>query len=425
MADKRAGGFWRIILLLLCALVLGSAIGLYLGWDVWPVYWFNAAPSDLTLEGQLDYVVLAADSYAITNDLETAQLRLFELTDEDTSWNQVANLGAFAAQYEASQGRVSSAERVDALSEAIGWDSTAVEIYEHPSEADNQTLLLILGGAALLGLVGIVLIWPRQKKERLVAAEVTTPSDVAPVSKRPLSKREKSSSEATPVIALPTDEPAEGESLIDKASAMFAEPVVNEDVPAADEQPVLSEIEVQPVPNSEVKDSSALDEILTIMNGYAGEEDVAESEQPPQRETAHYALGDDDYAVSFNIEGVEGTFLGECGVNVAEVLASTSLQHVVAFEVWVFDRSDVQTVSQLLCSEWAMYDTDMRVLLESRGELVAAQEGTTITLERLSTVVTFTVTKVVMGQEAGLPPDAWFERLDVDVQIDIKQAPSV
>jgi len=56
--------------------VLGLLIGLAIGWGLWPVQWTNATPADLRSDFQETYVLLVAEEYAETQDLEKARQRL-------------------------------------------------------------------------------------------------------------------------------------------------------------------------------------------------------------------------------------------------------------------------------------------------------------------------------------------------------------
>jgi len=64
---------------MLIALVLGILFGLLLGWQVWPVTWYNTDPSDLRIEHQTNYVLMAAEAFAQTGNSEQARLRLGQL----------------------------------------------------------------------------------------------------------------------------------------------------------------------------------------------------------------------------------------------------------------------------------------------------------------------------------------------------------
>jgi len=57
-------------------LIAGMVIGLIaLGWGVWPVKWTDAAPTDLQIDYQRDYLCMVIDSYIRNQDDELVQLR--------------------------------------------------------------------------------------------------------------------------------------------------------------------------------------------------------------------------------------------------------------------------------------------------------------------------------------------------------------
>lgn len=58
------------------AAVLGLLVGLAVGWWLWPVEWTNATPAQLRSDFQEAYVLLVAEDYAETGNLETARDRL-------------------------------------------------------------------------------------------------------------------------------------------------------------------------------------------------------------------------------------------------------------------------------------------------------------------------------------------------------------
>lgn len=94
-----------------------------------------------------------------------------------------------------------------------------------------------------------------------------------------------------------------------------------------------------------------------------------------------YHLGDKHYDDCFSIETSARDFLGECGVGVSEMLGEGDLSAATAFEVWLFDKSDIRTVTKVLMSEYAYYDENLRAKLAPKGELVLAEPGTVVTLE--------------------------------------------
>lgn len=58
------------------AAILGLLLGLAIAWGLWPVQWTNATPAHLRSDFQQTYVLLVAEDYAQTGDLERARERL-------------------------------------------------------------------------------------------------------------------------------------------------------------------------------------------------------------------------------------------------------------------------------------------------------------------------------------------------------------
>lgn len=70
------GNLGRTVGLLLLGLLLGTGLGLFIGWGVWPTEFTDANPAVLHEEYQADYIQLIADIYADDGDLRTALIRL-------------------------------------------------------------------------------------------------------------------------------------------------------------------------------------------------------------------------------------------------------------------------------------------------------------------------------------------------------------
>jgi hypothetical protein len=110
-----------------------------------------------------------------------------------------------------------------------------------------------------------------------------------------------------------------------------------------------------------------------------------------------YNLGMDNFDESFSIETPTGEFLGECGMGISEVLGPEAPRRVTAFEVWLFDKSDIRTVTKVLMSEHAYYDDTLKAKLSPKGEPVLAEPGATFTLETTS----LRVDAEVLGMDYG------------------------
>ena len=96
---------------------------------------------------------------------------------------------------------------------------------------------------------------------------------------------------------------------------------------------------------------------------------------------AALVLGDNLFDDSFSIESAAGEFLGECGVGISEAIGVGEPKRVTAFEVWLFDKSDIRTVTKVLMSDHAYNDGNLRAKLASKGEPVLAQADVPFTLE--------------------------------------------
>jgi hypothetical protein len=129
-----------------------------------------------------------------------------------------------------------------------------------------------------------------------------------------------------------------------------------------------------------------------------------------------YAVGNDHYDESFSIETPTGEFLGECGVGISETIGEGAPDHVTAFEVWLFDKNDIRTVTKVLMSEYAYNDTELRDRLAPKGEAVLAQANTPIELETATLRVIATATEALYSQDdSQLPPNSAFDQLTVEL----------
>ncbi|MFN3928440.1 MAG: hypothetical protein ACK4OK_02260, partial [Thermoflexus sp.] len=86
-------------------------------------------------------------------------------------------------------------------------------------------------------------------------------------------------------------------------------------------------------------------------------------EPPLSQHQVTYKLGDDHFDLSFPIELPNGEFLGEYGVGISETIGVGDPAKVTAFEIWLFDKNDIKTVTKVLASEYAYRDTGLQARL--------------------------------------------------------------
>lgn len=141
---------------------------------------------------------------------------------------------------------------------------------------------------------------------------------------------------------------------------------------------------------------------------------------PEEGPVAHfmttYVIGDDLYDDSFSIDAPNGTFLGECGVGISDTIGVGDPKKVTAFEVWLFDKNDIQTVTKVLMSSHAMNDTGIRQRLAMKGEPIQVEPGQQILLETATLQLEARVVEMVYGQGA-LPSGSFFERLTLEMSV--------
>ncbi|MCS7178885.1 MAG: hypothetical protein RML46_09910 [Anaerolineae bacterium] len=145
-----------------------------------------------------------------------------------------------------------------------------------------------------------------------------------------------------------------------------------------------------------------------------------EEAPPPHLQfSTTYILGDDHYDPSFSIErGAE--FLGECGVGISEAIGVGDPKKVTALEVWMFDKSDIRTVTKVLASGFAYQDPALRAKLAAKGEIVLATPGAEVLLETTALFLRARVVDMEYGT-GQLPPESFFQRISLELGVWFKE----
>jgi len=311
------------------ALLVGIAIGLIIGWVIWPVSYTSVAPVDLHSGYRKFYLTLVADQYNRTGNLSTVREQLGADTDRWSSKQIAAELRELAKK--SSQ---SDKAKFEALATALEQTAPAVSpqggaraFLGLPTWLTAICGLLLL---ALLVVVGWLVVLPRLR-----------------------------------------------------GGAKLPQPVAVRSAQA----------------------SKAVEPTAT----WAGE-----AEKPLAQFVTTYEIGDDRYDTSFSIETPSGDFLGECGVGISETIGVGSPDKVTAFEVWLFDKNDIRTVTKVLMSEYAYGDQALRTKLAPKGEPELARPNAVIELETASLKVRARVVEMDYGT-GELQPRSFFNKLVLEL----------
>lgn len=140
------------------------------------------------------------------------------------------------------------------------------------------------------------------------------------------------------------------------------------------------------------------------------------SEAPVSQFMTTYMQGEDQYDDSFSIDNPVGEFLGECGVGITESIGVGEPKKAAAFEVWLFDKNDIQTVTKVLMSDHVFRDPSMHQKLLSKGEPILAEPGKRILLETATLQLEARIVDMNYGQ-GPLPPNSYFERLTLELAV--------
>jgi hypothetical protein len=141
-----------------------------------------------------------------------------------------------------------------------------------------------------------------------------------------------------------------------------------------------------------------------------------DSNEPIATFRSTYSLGDDLYDDSFSIEGPGGDFLGECGVGIGDIIGVGEPKKVSAFEVWLFDKNDIQTVTKVLLSSYAHQDQETLNRLATKGDPVLAENGELFELTTESLRLEARIVDITFG-EGALPSGSYFERMAIELRV--------
>lgn len=370
--------------LAIAAAVAGLIVGLAIGY-LFPIPWTDASAENLRPDLRIDYLRNAITTYTLTGDRVKAVQSYEELGKqaESTLIELTANPGFLN-------------------SEQIQRYTTAINVPLSPSETgqtipsteqDGQTegeatggnsYLWIALGLLLVLLVGAYLAWRYYVKER----DFSFKDFGSIVSK---DKEEGTMAQAAPPAAVRRSDP-----------------------PAATLRPVVRDVEEVRPPAQRI---SLFANGETNGNGNIKSSNVnGKGEKPVAQFMSTYMFGDDRYDESFLFDAPNGAFLGECGISISDLIGVGEPKKISAFDVWLYDKNDVQTVTKVIMSRHAFNDPNIRSRLEIRGEPILAEPGKLFRLETATLRMEGRIVDVSYG-DLPLPEDSYFQKNTIELAV--------
>lgn len=112
----------NLLLLGLVGLALGVALGLLVGWVLWPVQYTNTAPAQLRQDYRNDYILMVAAAYRVEENPDAARERLARLDSEQPTRPLIELTETLIAQ----NGRPDDIAMLVRLAEALGATTPAM-----------------------------------------------------------------------------------------------------------------------------------------------------------------------------------------------------------------------------------------------------------------------------------------------------------
>lgn len=345
---------------------VGLVIGWFgIGWGVWPVDWKDASAKELRQDLRVDYLKMAVESYARNPNDAQAVRRFAELGDKGL-------------------------EALKAIQADSAINPVELEVFSH-----------------------------------VVAAGMSTkPGTQNEATQQPGAKETPGSVKATTapgasVAATPDKGNAEtatsGLNLVYLLVIFCGLTLVIGGV-------LVYLLFIRPrMASSGSRDQPATEKVVVGAAEPGYDYSAAEQGEPIAQFMTTYTLGDDLYDDSFSIDSPNGEFLGECGVGVSDTIGVGDPKKVSAFEVWLFDKNDIQTVTKVLMSDHAYNDPETSQKLAAKGEPVLVAPGKHVILETATLQMEARIVDTSYGQGA-LPSSSFFERMTLELAVWPKNA---
>jgi|GEM_PF-116285 len=378
--------------------VIGLILGLILAWGIFPVKWKDASAEHLRADERVVYLRNAINAYTMTGRVKEAQLAWVSLGSNAVKTLEDLNKNPsflFTEQIERYAQAVDTSapapiEQPTENNAVIKDDGSVIGLRpdDQPVEPEKKGNGLLWLGIflLLLLLVGGALIWWFFFKDKNVEL--------------PFKLKKRSEEKPSPTFG----------GLRPAATPIKREPV---------QRPEKDIVETEK-PEEEAKPSLPnLASLFGISDKPRGGESIAEpleAAKPVAQFMTTYMLGDDMYDESFTFDAPNGEFLGECGVSSSDTIGVGEPKKVSAFDIWLFDKNDIQTVTKVVLSKHAYNDVATRQRLEIRGEPIMADDGKQFLLETATLRLEAKLVSFQYG-DLPLPDDSYFQRATMELAI--------
>lgn len=362
--------------------VVGFLVGLLFAYVLFPIQWTDASAENLRPDLRVEYLRNAITTYTLTGDKVKAQQAWAELGDksEDTLLALAENpeflnpeqIERFSTAINTT---MPAADTVLATPGTTLQDGTEILVDGvKPEESTNSLLWIGLGLLGVLLIGGAAAYWFYFREHGFnfgstSAQEITSEHRVASQAvKRPVAP-----------AAVPRQPIAESE----------------EPKPAAQRMSIFAN---------------------GNKNGNGNSNTNGNGEKPIAQFMSSYMFGDDRYDESFTFDAPNGAFLGECGISISDLIGVGEPKKISAFDVWLFDKNDIQTVTKVIMSKHAFNDPAIRQRLEIRGEPILAEPGKLFRLETATLRMEGRIVDVSYG-DMPLPEDSYFQRNTIELAV--------
>ncbi len=341
LARQRA--FWMGIL-------VGIALGLFVGWVVWPVSYTDAYPSELRKKDKLEYLLLVARDYKQTGNRRplVRRLQTFDRTE------LVPLLQDALQTYENSDDKAALRQLLETVQENIpttAQEEQTQEASAQPSPRNGGFSLSRVASIFFILLGGIILLYVFLRIAALLRKKLPQPRMSAPREE----DWEPGEVEVVDVLEEMEEKDEEPQEPVSTAESLLPPSLEREEVEAA----------TKPTPPPEPPAAPSLRLVEVLSPVFLLQE-----------------VGEEGYDESFSIEE-NGERLGECGVGEIESLPGKDGQPIV-MEVWLLDKADAKTHQAYILSPWAYKQPDIRQKYEDQGIVFMAQHGNTVRLNARS-----------------------------------------